>query len=371
MTTGTVLIEAIVPLLVLLVAWLMPSLTGPTLPFGVRVPASHAHAPVIAAQRAAYRRWVGGAGGVLLAGWVAWALWAGGADQVVPAALGGPAMVAVCAVGLVRAHRAIRAAKRRERWYEGVRQVVVADTALRTDPVRLPWRWAVPALLVPVATAVAGIVRYPSLPARLPVHYDAQGHADRFAARTVGSAFAPVIAQAGVTALIVLLLWLSLRSRPDLDPADPAAGAARYRRFAVRTAAAVLVLAACVDLALLAVAWQSWNGTGAFSPAAVLAPVAAGLLVVLAVAVRTGQGGSRLPADGAAGPTRTGPAPAPRDDDAHWRGAGLFYVNREDPAVLVPKRFGIGWTVNFGNPRSLLLLLPLAGLVVLPAVLIR
>ncbi|MCX4751012.1 DUF5808 domain-containing protein [Kitasatospora sp. NBC_01287] len=44
------------------------------------------------------------------------------------------------------------------------------------------------------------------------------------------------------------------------------------------------------------------------------------------------------------------------DDDRYWRAGGLFYVNRQDPSLLVAKRFGIGWTVNFGNPRCLLLL---------------
>jgi len=28
----------------------------------------------------------------------------------------------------------------------------------------------------------------------------------------------------------------------------------------------------------------------------------------------------------------------------------MLYVNREDPAFFVEKRFGIGYTINFGNP---------------------
>jgi Family of unknown function (DUF5808) len=36
--------------------------------------------------------------------------------------------------------------------------------------------------------------------------------------------------------------------------------------------------------------------------------------------------------------------------DEFWR--GMFYVNPEDPALLVRKRYGVGYTVNFGNPRS-------------------
>lgn len=32
--------------------------------------------------------------------------------------------------------------------------------------------------------------------------------------------------------------------------------------------------------------------------------------------------------------------------------AGVFYYNPSDPAVLVEKRFGLGWTFNFAHPVS-------------------
>ena len=44
-----------------------------------------------------------------------------------------------------------------------------------------------------------------------------------------------------------------------------------------------------------------------------------------------------------------------RDDDKYWHG-GLFYINREDHTLLVPRRYGLGWTLNFGNPRAAILL---------------
>jgi uncharacterized membrane protein len=52
------------------------------------------------------------------------------------------------------------------------------------------------------------------------------------------------------------------------------------------------------------------------------------------------------------------------DDDQYWYG-DFFYNNPDDPDVFVPKRYGMGWTVNFGNARGKLfmigtLLLPLA-----------
>lgn len=37
-----------------------------------------------------------------------------------------------------------------------------------------------------------------------------------------------------------------------------------------------------------------------------------------------------------------------RDDDQYWY--GFFYNNPDDPDLFVPKRYGLGWTVNFGHP---------------------
>ncbi len=52
-----------------------------------------------------------------------------------------------------------------------------------------------------------------------------------------------------------------------------------------------------------------------------------------------------------------------RDDDRFWK-AGLLYVNRDDPAVVVGARFGVGWTLNLGNAAAWLII---AGIVATPA----
>lgn len=47
----------------------------------------------------------------------------------------------------------------------------------------------------------------------------------------------------------------------------------------------------------------------------------------------------------------------PRERDAHWVG-GIFYVNRADARILVPKRYGLGFgrTLNLAHPVSWLVL---------------
>ena len=52
-----------------------------------------------------------------------------------------------------------------------------------------------------------------------------------------------------------------------------------------------------------------------------------------------------------AGPSSGGARVVNRDDDRLYR-LGLFYLNRDDPAVVVPKRFGVGWTLNLARPAT-------------------
>ena len=43
------------------------------------------------------------------------------------------------------------------------------------------------------------------------------------------------------------------------------------------------------------------------------------------------------------------------DDPLNWKW-GIFYYNKTDKRIFLPKRNGLGWTVNFANPYSILLL---------------
>ena len=60
------------------------------------------------------------------------------------------------------------------------------------------------------------------------------------------------------------------------------------------------------------------------------------------------------------------------NEDEHYRLGGRIYINPQDPQLWVEKRFGIGWTLNFGNrwawPVLALLLSPA---LMLPALLLR
>lgn len=56
------------------------------------------------------------------------------------------------------------------------------------------------------------------------------------------------------------------------------------------------------------------------------------------------------------------------NDPGNWK-LGIFYFNKADKRIFPPKRIrGLGWTVNFANPISIL---TLVGLCVLAFVVVR
>jgi uncharacterized membrane protein len=257
------------------------------------------------------------------------------------------------------AHYKILAAKAAGGWYEGMHQAIAVDTELRTDPPRFPWLWLAPALIVTAATAVIGVITYPSMPEMLVVHRGVNGIPNRLAAKSIGTAFSLVFVQIGVTALLVgIAAAIFFSSRSDIDPGHPISSARWHRRYMSLGAKALLGLVAMIDLGMLGSSLLMWTGTViSWAPLVVALPILVAVVVAVLVLARNNLGWDE--GEKATGLTH-------RDDDMYWRG-GLFYINPEDHALVVPRRYGLGWTLNFGNPRAAMLLVAvvaLAGLLI-------
>jgi uncharacterized membrane protein len=347
MTPATLSGYVLVPLFGVLMC-AVPAVTRPALQFGVRVPPARIGAAVIRRERRAYY-WRSAAVAVCCAA-AAVTFWGSGSWWL-------PRLILLLEIaadaGCVwLARRKIIAVKNAEGWLTGLRQTVVADTSWRTQPQPFPVRWLIPAISVIAATIVIGVTRYPHLPAHLATGL--AGLSGRRVPRSPVSAFAPVIAQLFATGLGTGLMVLIYRSRPDIDAADPAASLRGYRRLLGGYTRAALTLLALVDVTFLMAAlqrWQLYDLHGASAPL-LLVPAVAGVLTLAAFAMRAGRARVRLAGGGqpAARAVAVG-----RDDDRFWK-AGLVYVNRTDPTIMVPARIGVGWTLNLGNPAAWLII---------------
>ncbi|MEV4472026.1 hypothetical protein [Nonomuraea sp. NPDC049504] len=368
---GLILIALVTSLMLAL-----PALARPTLPFGVRVGIQRVGDPAITTARRFYARMTGLVAALAAVVSILGLLITGSAVAI------GIATTVVIVVDLLlfyRAHRMVRAAKLAGRWAAERRQSVAVDTTFRTDPVRVPWSWGLPALSVLLLTAAIGWARYGGLPATLPSFL---GYGTASAQReptTVLHAFQPVIHQIVVTVTVLATVLAALRARPDLDAARPRGSARRYRVYLRGIAVMSLLSAACLNLALFFAALQLWE---IVTPAiawqvAVYVPLILLLGGWLIWETKVGQAGHRLPA--LPGEELEDTGAGQRDDDRHWFLAGTVYVNRRDPALLVHARLGSSsWTLNLGHPIAWLLLgvlavalivfagLALAGVVDLP-----
>lgn len=203
-----------------------------------------------------------------------------------------------------------------------------------------------------VAVVALAVWQYPRLPERIPTHWDAAGHADGWQTKSPWP-FASILLLMGSIHVILLWLLVGISQAAVRLPArrteEYRAVRERYMRvwarfFDAMRFAIFLIFFGIVWAGLFGIEHQAQGGV---PPGMVLVYVGAfglfaGLLWLISRAARL-----RAEMREIAGPG-TMEAAAPTEG---WIG-GTIYYNRNDPAVWVEKRVGIGWTLNFAHPVS-------------------
>jgi uncharacterized membrane protein len=230
----------------------------------------------------------------------------------------------------------------------------VREAVLEHRDTRLPGGWL--AQLGPFAILLAGAVylylHWDAIPARFPVHWGLGGQPDRWSVRTPMGVYAPILTGAllltglGATAFGILH---SSRS------ASVRASQSLKQDFAHRVAAFVLVVEYFLALCFCFAGLLPLAGATPLLVAAFLMLPA--LLFLIAWLNKGHASFENGPLTLTAAPVGDGTL------DKYWK-LGVFYCNPDDAALFVEKRFGVGYTVNFGHVSAwiimaLVLLLPL------------
>lgn len=176
---------------------------------------------------------------------------------------------------------------------------------------------------------------YDELPARFPVHFNAAAQADRWVEKTPGAVFmVPVIAACALVLMLAILLMIEYRSRLSRG-----AAAAKRRRlnmnmllvvmwivsFLTTTAALLPVIPPALGARLM------W-----FSVAGLLLAVVGFAIPMIRMSTEASDEGDETPAE-------------------CWK-MGMFYYNPNDPSLMVEKRCGLGYTLNFANRAAWVLM---------------
>lgn len=326
---------------------LLPVIARRTVPLAVSVPSGQVDHPAVRAAKLRYHLATGGATALLaVASW-----WL----PPVAVALGLLVLVAACFAIHSACRRSIIAVKRAEGWYDGER-VGLAAAATDTGEVASGAGWFVAAAVLLALDVALTVAVYPSLPDPMPVHFDASGVPDRWVPKSWWTALQPTMIMAATIAFLAVLLGI-LRRVPLRVTPDGATDRGRTAATA-RVNLATTVLGICAVMlgitsgaVTVAMAFPAWSV--ASMVVAVLVPVVL-IVAVLWLAVR-----ARRRSEAAAPRDESGNRIETPDDDRHWIG-GLVYRNRDDPSLLVLRRYGIGWSLNLGHPAGVAIAVALA-----------
>ena len=243
----------------------------------------------------------------------------------------------------------VEAIKREEGW-KAERDEAVALIGFEEAPVPPSLAWNVVYVPIVLITLAIGLALYPSTPDLVPTNFDFAGNVNQWTPKGPALIAFPLLFEVFMAVCFIFSHWMTIRSKKDIDPARPAISAYAYGAFA-RAECILLLVGGSVLTAVLGIVMILMM-TEILSMLVTIALIIVATLILvgatIAISVVYGQSGSRL----VKRLEENGDIIA--DNDEHWK-AGIFYWNKDDASLFLPKRFGVGWTMNWARPAAWLI----------------
>lgn len=211
-------------------------------------------------------------------------------------------------------------------------------------------------LLASLGTIIYALISYRAMPDRIPVPSNVVGRVQGVAEKSLLAVLYTPVLDLVLGPLYAGLAWMVARAKRSLrEGADEGAAAVQDGfRALVSNVLSGTALFLCAVLTLYSVQRVRIGLSQTTSVGAGIWWLSGGFLLFAVVSLigmmgRYGQGGALLERRQPQGELTGGLA-----DNAHWV-LGMFYVDRDDPSLMVEERFGIGYTMNWGNPRAVLI----------------
>ena len=240
----------------------------------------------------------------------------------------------------------VKAIKREEGW-KSERDETVALIGFEEAPAPPSLAWNVVYVPIVLITLAIGLALYPSTPDLVPTHIDFAGNVNQWTPKGPALIAFPLLVEVFMAACFIFSHWMTIRSKKDVDPARPAISAYAYGAFA-RAECILLLVGGSMLTAVLGIVMILMMTEFLSMLVTMVLIIVATLVFVgatIAFSIVYGQSGSRL----VKRLEENGDIIA--DNDEHWK-AGIFYWNKGDASLILPKRFGVGWTMNWARPAA-------------------
>lgn len=250
----------------------------------------------------------------------------------------------------LRYHNLVKGFKDKSAWKNEVASSLTIDlTNDSKNYISSAWLLLFPVIIV--ATVLLGFAFYDKIPQQVPMHYDIAGNVNSYAQKSYGLIFFAPVMQLFMAVLFAFVFVMVKSRRRRIDSGNEEESRRKHNIFRRSMGIYAIVGGLLMQLVFALMQLNIIGLVSAMVSASVAIVTSVGLCIyAIVIGVIVGQGGSRVRSK-----KRSADKLTIKDADHFWK-LGMFYVNTEDPAIFVEKRFGIGYTVNFGRPAAYLFL---------------
>lgn len=214
-------------------------------------------------------------------------------------------------------------------------------------------KWFLIPIGIILLNIIIGLAIYPSLPPKLPTHWDMMGNVDGYMNKSISAIFLMPLFQGFIGIVIYLSYFAISKAKHYINPRDPEQSLKKNFIFRKVWSTYFLVTLILVELLFSITNMMTLGIIASMKMSNIFRFSITGILVVWAIILWLilGQGGDRLNLGDDKKSSKNYYI-----DDKHWKFKDWIYFNPEDKAIFIEKRVGIGWTVNIGRPMGLILL---------------
>ena len=334
-----------------------PYLVRETIVFGVTVPEQNVQHPELKKAKRRYTQIVGSIGFALIIIMLVinWAIeFSESAQGILLISF----LFSILAVSMAMYwvnHQKIMKLKKSEQWGMNLKQVRAVDLTARNRDEMLPWSFFVAPMGVTVFLIAFTLLNYERMPDNIAVHWGPSGAADDW----IEKSYFTAISLPTVMLMMQCMMWGIVDSikRSAIKLSVNHQEESLESQLKMRKFASWSMMLLSYSLTILLSVLQLSNIYPAMAEGEKLLPLFIAYLVLvlggLLVFVWKMREWRLNYTDSVTSKITD------VDEDRYWIG-GLIYMNREDPSIFIEKRFGVGWTMNFANPRGyIVIFLPL------------
>jgi uncharacterized membrane protein len=262
-------------------------------------------------------------------------------------------------------HSTMKSLKEKENWKKDKTQQIMINIGFHKQKLTYSNMW----FLIPILAAFFLIYLtfqfYMNIPNQIPMQYNFQGEVTNLVEKSYRSVLLHPVMMIYLSLLLLFVNVTIAKSKQQVDLNNPEESLRKNvvfrRRWSLFLVLSSYALSAIFVVAQLSLIYAIDQKEILFLPLIITLAIIVGAIIL---SFTTGQGGSRIK-----GYQTSNGTVLNRDDDKYWKW-GQFYFNKEDPALFLEKRFGIGWTINFARPLAWIIFLLIIGIAFgLPALL--